>query len=607
MVEEKKEKVPLNKENFKKLLGVFRFILPYKWKFFIGILCLFISSFLVLSFPILSGKLLDVASGEEWVITGGDLMEKIDQNGDQIIIDNVTQVAYLLMGMLLLQSIFSFVRVYLFAIVTENSIADMRKTVFTKMLNLPLKFFDGQRVGDMISRLTSDISIVQETFSITSAELFRQVTMLFIGLAVIFVLVPKLALFMIAIFPAVILVAVFFGRSIKKLSKKSQGHLGQTNVIADETLQSILVVKAFTNEWFEVNRYTKSLMKTVKVALEAAKYRGAFISFIVFALFGAIVAVMWKGASLVNEGDITSGDLVTFVLVTIFIGASIAGIGDMYGQLQRAVGASQRILEVLDEESEDINKPDSISNLEGNIQFENISFKYPDTNKFVLEDINFEIKPGQKVALVGPSGAGKSTITQLLMRFYPITSGDIKVDGKDISSYALSDYRSNIGIVPQEVMLFGGTIRENILYGKTNATEEELLNAAEKANVTEFIEHMKDGFDTIVGERGVKLSGGQRQRIAIARAVLKDPSILILDEATSSLDAQSEILVQKALETLMENRTTLIIAHRLSTIRSADRILVIKEGRIVEEGNHTELSEINGLYNHLLKLQFQVN
>ncbi|MDH5381922.1 MAG: ABC transporter transmembrane domain-containing protein, partial [Cyclobacteriaceae bacterium] len=226
MVEEKKEKVPLNKENFKKLLGVFRFILPYKWKFFIGILCLFISSFLVLSFPILSGKLLDVASGEEWVITGGDLMEKIDQNGDQIIIDNVTQVAYLLMGMLLLQSIFSFVRVYLFAIVTENSIADMRKTVFTKMLNLPLKFFDGQRVGDMISRLTSDISIVQETFSITSAELFRQVTMLFIGLAVIFVLVPKLALFMIAIFPAVILVAVFFGRSIKKLSKKSQGHLG---------------------------------------------------------------------------------------------------------------------------------------------------------------------------------------------------------------------------------------------------------------------------------------------------------------------------------------------------------------------------------------------
>ena len=607
MVEEKKEKVPLNKENFKKLLGVFRFILPYKWKFFIGILCLFISSFLVLSFPILSGKLLDVASGEEWVITGGDLMEKIDQNGDQIIIDNVTQVAYLLMGMLLLQSIFSFVRVYLFAIVTENSIADMRKTVFTKMLNLPLKFFDGQRVGDMISRLTSDISIVQETFSITSAELFRQVTMLFIGLAVIFVLVPKLALFMIAIFPAVILVAVFFGRSIKKLSKKSQGHLGQTNVIADETLQSILVVKAFTNEWFEVNRYTKSLMKTVKVALEAAKYRGAFISFIVFALFGAIVAVMWKGASLVNEGDITSGDLVTFVLVTIFIGASIAGIGDMYGQLQRAVGASQRILEVLDEESEDINKPDSISNLEGNIQFENISFKYPDTNKFVLEDINFEIKPGQKVALVGPSGAGKSTITQLLMRFYPITSGNIKVDGKDISSYALSDYRSNIGIVPQEVMLFGGTIRENILYGKTNATEEELLNAAEKANVTEFIEHMKDGFDTIVGERGVKLSGGQRQRIAIARAVLKDPSILILDEATSSLDAQSEILVQKALETLMENRTTLIIAHRLSTIRSADRILVIKEGRIVEEGNHTELSEINGLYNHLLKLQFQVN
>ncbi|MDH5605216.1 MAG: ABC transporter transmembrane domain-containing protein [Cyclobacteriaceae bacterium] len=610
--EEETIKRPLNKENLRKLLGIFQFMLPYKGKFIIGLICLFVSSFLVLSFPVLSGKLLDVASGKAWIISSNELISNL-QNPEiskGIVIRDVTQVAMLLMGILVIQSIFSFIRVYFFAIVSENSIADLRKTAFSKMLHLPMKYFDAKRVGDLISRLTSDIAILQETFSITTAELFRQTTVLLVGIVIIAVMVPKLTLFMLAVFPALVLLALFFGRAIRRFSKESQAQLGNTNVIVEETLQSVLVVKAFTNEAFEVKRYGHSMDKTVQVALKAAKYRGGFISFIVFALFGAIVAVMWKGGSLINEGAITSGDLVTFVLVTMFIGASIAGLGDMFGQLQRAIGASERVLEVLNEDSEK-NNGDTLhreSAIEGKISFEKVSFKYPDTNVNVLQDVSFEINPGEKVALVGPSGAGKSTIIQLIMRFYEIEEGNIKVDGKEISGYPLKAFRNNIGIVPQEVMLFGGTIRENILYGNPEATEEEVVLAAQKANATEFIERLEKGYETIVGDRGVKLSGGQRQRIAIARAILKNPGILVLDEATSSLDAESEILVQKALETLMEGRTTIIIAHRLSTIKSVDNILVIRDGKIKEKGKHVELSQkTDGLYSHLLKLQILDN
>ena len=353
MSEKKEEKRPLNKYNLKKLLGVFQFMYPYKGLFFIGLACLFISSFLVLSFPVLSGKLLDVASGESWNMGSSDLIGKLQgEEGNNIILDNVTQVAFLLMGILILQSGFSFIRVYVFAIVSEKSMADLRKAVFSKILNLPMKYFDNRRVGDLISRLTSDVSIIQETFSITAAELFRQTTVLLVGIGIIFVMVPELSLFMLAIFPAIIILTLFFGKNIRKLSKESQGSLGDTNVILEETLQSVLIVKAFTNEFYEMKRYASAMGRTVTIALKAAKYRGFFISFIVFALFGAIVAVMWKGGSLVSEGVILAGDLVTFVLVTMFIGASIAGLGDMYGQLQRAIGASERVLEVLYEEPE---------------------------------------------------------------------------------------------------------------------------------------------------------------------------------------------------------------------------------------------------------------
>ena len=603
-------KRPINKENIKKLKGVIQFIIPYKGLFFIGLACLFISSFLVLSFPILAGKLLDVAMGKPWTINIGSLLSGFQKPGaaEVITITSITHVALLLMGILVVQSVFSFVRVYLWAIVSEKSMAGLRKETFKNMLHLPMKFFDSNRVGDMISRLTSDISIIQETFSITAAELFRQTMTLLIGIVIIAVLAPKLTLFMLAVFPGLVFLAMIFGKAIRRLTKVSQGHLGNTNAIVEETLSSAMIVKAFTNEDYEVERYGRSMDNTVQMALKAAKYRGGFISFIVFALFGAIVAVMWRGGTLISEGHITSGDLVTFVLVTMFIGASIAGLGDMFGQIQRAIGASERVLEVLNEEGETGHEDNGKVGLKGAISFENVSFRYPGSSKDVLHKINFEINPGEKVALVGPSGAGKSTIVQLLMRFYGIEDGVIKADGQPISSFTLKMYRNNIGIVPQEVMLFGGTIKENILYGNPSASHEEVVKAAEKANAMEFIERMDHGFDTIAGDRGVKLSGGQRQRIAIARAILKDPAVLILDEATSSLDAGSEVLVQNALETLMEGRTTIIIAHRLSTIKSADKILVINEGKITESGTHVELyKKTNGTYSHLLKLQIAEN
>ncbi|MEQ8242237.1 ABC transporter transmembrane domain-containing protein [Fulvivirga sp.] len=585
------DKRPLNKSNFKKLLGVFQYITPYKTTFIFGMICLIFSSTTLLVFPYLAGKLMDVASGKPWIV------------------NSITQITLGLIGVLFFQSIFSFFRVYLFAQVSERSMADVRKAVFSQMVMLPTTFFDSRRIGELISRITSDVSMLQDTFSTTLAELFRQIATLIIGVGIIFYIAPKLTLFMLATFPVLVLSALVFGKSIRKLSKATQDKLAEANTVVEETLQAINVVKAFTNEIFEKKRYAKSLDEVVNIALKTATYRGAFISFVIFALFGGIVAVMWYGATLVESGAMTVGDLLSFVLYTTFIGGSIAGLGDIYGQVQRAIGASERVLEIIDEHREDINEFTHKSKLKGEISFKNVVFAYPTRKELsVLKDISFNIGAGQKVALVGQSGAGKSTIIQLLSRFYDVSEGEIQMDGKALADYDLSLLRQNIGLVPQEVMLFGGTIKENIAYGKPNATDEEINEAAKKANAFEFIEKFPEKMETIVGERGVKLSGGQRQRVAIARAILKDPAVLILDEATSSLDAESEHLVQQALDELMKGRTTIMIAHRLATIRKADKIFVLKEGEIVEQGSHEELSsDTTGIYSYLSRLQFQLN
>ena len=585
------EKKPLNKVGVQKLIGIFRFVLPYKFPFFVGLLALALSSGTLLSFPYFAGKLLDVAQGK-----------------NDFYLTTINQIGLALIGILAIQSVFSFLRVYTFTKVSEHTLADLRHAVYSKIIYLPLSFFDNRRVGELISRITSDVSTLQDTFTFTLAELLRQLLVLAIGIPMLFIFFPKLTIFMLLTFPVLVIAALFFGKFIRKLSKKTQDQLANANVIVEESLQSIAVVKSFTNELYEVLRYKKSLNEVVRTAIHASTYRGLFISFTILALFGGIVAVSWYGAFLVQSHESSVGDLFSFVLYTSFIGGSIAGLGDIYGQLQRSVGASERILEILDQSDEREQDKSSLK-LQGNISYQHVSFEYPTrADVTVLKDITFSIQRGEKIALVGPSGSGKSTIVSLLMRFYPLQNGTITVDGRPAQDYPLGDYRSNIGIVPQEVILFGGSIRENIGYGKQGASDEEIINAAKKANAWEFIESFPEKMDTLVGDRGVKLSGGQRQRIAIARAILKDPSILVLDEATSSLDARSESLVQEALEKLMENRTTIIIAHRLSTIRKADRILVIKDGRIAESGTHTELTQLeNGIYSNLLKLQLELS
>jgi ATP-binding cassette subfamily B protein len=586
---EEGEKKPITASNLSKLLGIFRFVLPYRWTFAGGLLALALSSATTLSFPFLAGKILDVASGKT-----------------DFFLTTIDQIAIALISVLVIQSGFSFIRVYTFSIVSERTLADLRQAVYKKLIWLPMTFFDSRRVGELLSRITSDVGTLQDTFTTTLAEMMRQVLVLIIGTTVILVLTPKLTLFMVLTFPVLVIGALAFGKFIRKLSKKTQDQLAGTNVIVEESMQSIAVVKSFTNEQFESARYRKSLMDVVDTAIHAATYRGMFISFTILALFGGIVGVIWYGGTLVQSGEITPGELVTFVFYTMFIGASIAGLGDIYSQVQRSIGASERMLEILDEKDENSSVNEKLK-LKGAIAYDGVGFSYPTRSDVtVLKDISFIVQPGEKVALVGPSGAGKSTIAALLLRFYPVSSGNIIVDGQDVSAYGLSSYRQNVGIVPQEVILFGGTIRENIAYGKPDATDAEIYEAARQANALEFIESFPEQFKTLVGDRGVKLSGGQRQRIAIARAILKNPSILILDEATSSLDARSEQLVQQALEKLMENRTTIVIAHRLSTIRKADRILVIKDGQIAESGSHDELSGLdNGIYRNLLKLQWE--
>jgi ABC transporter fused permease/ATP-binding protein len=581
------EKRNLNKQNLSKLGGIFSYMMPYKWAFFSGLIFLLFSSLTLLTFPFVAGKLIDTAQGSSWIV------------GD------VNSIAWILIGILAVQSIFSFFRVWLFALVSERSMRDIRLALYSKLVRLPMTFFDKRRTGELISRVTADVSQLQDTFSTTLAELFRQVITLVAGVGFLLYNTPKLTLFMLGTFPVLVLIAMVFGRFIRKLSKKTQDELAAANVIVEETLQSISTVKSFVGEAYESLRYGKGLNSVVGVALTTAKYRGAFISFIIFALFGGIVAVMWYGASLVAEGAMSVGELVSFVLYTTFIGGSIAGLGDIYSNVQKAIGSSERVLEILDEAGEPENGVIT-ERFEGRIEFDSVGFTYPTrTEVEVLKQVTFRVEPGEKVALAGHSGAGKSTIIQLLLRFYEVGQGRILVDGRDVKEWDLKALRSKIGIVPQEVLLFGGSIRENIAYAKPDATDDEIILAAQKANAWQFISKFPEGLDTLVGERGVKLSGGQRQRVAIARAILKDPAILILDEATSSLDAESESLVQQALDELMKGRTTLIIAHRLATIRKVDRIYALSEGRIIEQGSHKELVQSEaGFYANLVRLQF---
>ncbi len=584
------DKKKLSGQALRRASRLFGFVKPY-WRYYaIGFLFLGLSTATTLSFSLIIREVTNVLDGKSPY--------------------TLNQIIGFFVAVLAGQAVFSFFRIYYFAQVSERSMADIRRAVYDKMVSLPITFFEQRRVGELTSRLSSDVTQLQDVLSITLAEFFRQIATLIFGTAAILYLSWKLTLFMLATFPLLIVSALFFGRFIRKLSKQAQDELANASVVVEETLQAINVVKAFTNERYESNRYSMALGRMVHIALRSATYRGAFVSFVITALFGSIVGVLWYGGNLVLQHEMNLADLITFLFLMAFIGGSVAGMGDMYAQIQRTIGASERILDILEETPEvDLAKaPATLSApIDGDIVFDDVHFSYPTRSDIeVLKGVSLRVKSGQKIALVGQSGAGKSTIVQLLMRYYPLAEGQIMVDDRAISTYDITNLRQHIAIVPQEVMLFGGTIDENIRYGKPDATAEEINEAARRANALEFINSFPEGLGTIVGERGVKLSGGQRQRIAIARAILKDPAILILDEATSSLDAESERLVQDALDELMQNRTTIIIAHRLATIRQVDQIYVLRDGQIAEQGTHDELATLpDGMYANLVKLQFE--
>lgn len=568
---------------------IFKYAGKHQWKFYVGLVFLLLTGATALAFPKLMGMLIDCVK---------------NKNNDQ-----ANQIALGLIVILFLQSFCSFFRLSLFVNFTENTLANLRLSLYTNLVKLPMTFFSQKRVGELNSRISADITQIQDTLTSTIAEFLRQFILIIGGVILLATESFKLTLLMLAVVPLVAVAAVIFGRFIRKYSKQVQDQVAESQVIVEETMQGISIVKAFANEWYEVARYNGKISEVVKLAIKGGKYRGYFASFIIFCLFGAIVAVVWYGVRLSIAGEMSVGQLISFVLYSTFVGASFGGIAELYAQIQKAIGATERVFELLEETPEKISAVQNTTPLEkikGNVAFKNVAFSYPSRKEVqVLKDVNFKAEFGQKIAIVGPSGAGKSTISSLLLRFYDITSGEITVDGKNIYDYDLENLRGNMSIVPQDVILFGGTIKENIAYGKPNATDEEIIVAAKQANAFNFVEGFPEKFETVVGERGVKLSGGQRQRIAIARALLKNPSILILDEATSSLDSESEKLVQEALEVLMEGRTSIIIAHRLSTIRNADKILVLDNGKITEEGTHQELINLeNGTYKNLSNLQF---
>jgi len=588
MEKEKKKKKP----SLKEAMGIFKFLKPYRGTFSVGFVFLILSSLTGLLFPYFLGQLIgqdgDMATGQGFLKT-----------------DSLNEIIIALFIVFTSQAIFSFFRIVLFTRVTEYALFDIRKEAFSRLVMAPLSFFNRNKIGELTSRIATDINQLQTTFTTTVAEFVRQIITIVVGIAALVWLSPKLSLIMLSIIPAVALIAVFFGRFIRNLSKKTQDAAASSNSILEEALQGIQSVKAFTNEFFEIKRYDNKVADIRQLAIKGAIWRGLFVSFIILCLFGSIVVVIWQGVLLTQSGELLQSSFISFIMYTIFLGASIGSLPDLYGNIQKAIGATENLTEIIREETEDINDQKSALNISGNISFKNVSFHYETRPELeVLKDVSFEVQPGEQLAIVGPSGSGKSTLTSLLLRFYNPNSGNIELDGKSNLDYDLAAYRSLFAIVPQEVILFNGSIRENILYGKPDASENEIEQAAQRANALEFISNFPEGFDTLVGERGVQLSGGQRQRIAIARAVLRDPVILILDEATSSLDSESESLVQEALEALMEERTSIVIAHRLSTVRKADKILVLENGEIVEFGNHTELSlKEGGLYNKLQKMQ----
>ena len=519
------------------------------------------------------------------------------------VLEKVNHDVLMLVAVLALQAFIGFWRVQGFIRSGEAALNDLRKDLFDHMTRLPVAFFQEQRTGALSNRISADLAIVRETLITTVPQAARQMVILILGLTAVFFFSWKLSLMMLGCIPLVILAVALIGRKVKAHSKASQDALAESSTVVEEVCQAVADVKAYGNENYEQHRYGKTLKAFYDVTVKGAQTRGLFLSFIIFVMFGTIAAVIWLGARMLAHDEITQTQFTAFILFSIFVGASIGAFPEIMAQISAMNGATERLREVLEEKPER-QGGNPLPNFRGELSLEGVTFRYPSRpDREILRGITFAAKPGQRVAVVGASGGGKSTIFSLLLGFYEPERGAIRFDGVDMSTLDLTKLRKQMAVVPQEVMLFGGSIADNIAYGKPGASRADIQAAATVANAHEFISGMPEGYETAVGPRGVKLSGGQRQRIAIARAVLADPRILLLDEATSALDAESERLVNEALERLLEGRTALVIAHRLSTVRNADRILVVQQGQIVESGSHDELMVLNGTYRLLVETQ----
>jgi ABC-type multidrug transport system fused ATPase/permease subunit len=579
-------KVKVTRETLAQMFSLYAYLRPYRGKLGVGLFMLIGSSILGLFFPLLAGVLINSKSHEA-----------------------AFRTACLMAAILLVQATMSYFQTFLFNTVGEFGLSNLRKALFGHLIEMPMAFFSQQQVGELTSRMFADLTQLQDAFIMAIPQFLRQSIILLGSMVMMVWISPRLTGVMVSCFPPTIIGAILIGRMVGKRARVTQDELAQSANVVAEAFQGVANVKAFCNELFERNRYEARITRFLNSVRQGAKARAALVAFIIFAIFTAITIVLWYGTTLLLNGSLNAGDLFKVTFYTIFIGGSIGSFADLYSNLQRSIGATQRVRELLGEPSEPQEVATRVARFRGDVGFDRVAFAYPARPEVqVLKNLSFSAQAGKVVALVGPSGAGKSTIASLLLRFYDPQQGRLLFDGRPATGYGLHELRSQMALVPQEVLLFGGSIAENIAYGKPGASQPEIEAAARRANAHDFIAQFPEGYQTLVGERGVKVSGGQRQRIAIARALLKDPSILILDEATSALDAESERLVQQALEELMKGRTCFVIAHRLSTIRNADTIVMLGDGAVRESGSHDELMLVpDGAYRRMVELQHGAN
>ena len=566
---------------------------PHRWRIAGALVCLIISVGIGLAFPQIVRQLLDAAFVER----------------DSSLLD---RIAVGLIGLFAIQAALNFTQVYLLTITSERIVASLRRDLFAHLITLSPGFFTDRRTGELTSRLSADTTVLQTVLSYNLSEFARQSLFLLGGIVLLTMTHPRLALTTLAVVPVVIGAALFFGRQLRRASTGVQDRIAEATGSAEEAFSQIRTVQSFTREPEETRRYTAHMAHVIAAAMDRSRIRATFFGILTFCAFGGVVAVLWQGGRLVLEGTLTAGALVSFLLYALYVAGAVGSLGSLFGAYQEAVGAARRTFDLLATEPAIASPPNPVrlrKPVRGEVELDNVTFTYGPALPEVISELSLHISPGEVVALVGPSGAGKTTVASLIPRFWDVTSGAIRVDGHDIRTLSLEDLRGSIGMVPQEPALFSGTVRENIAYALTEEgrepSEDDIRRAASAAHATEFIDRLVEGFDTLVGERGVKLSGGQRQRLAIARVFLKNPAIVILDEATSSLDSESERLVEQAMEELLQGRSTLIIAHRMSTVLRADRVVVIDRGRLVEEGRHGDLLAAEGVYSRLYRGQFR--